>query len=60
MSCSSYSENEQSIDAYVKEMTQKITKEIKSEIREVISQVEDVLEHPEPIDLQTVIINLTR
>jgi hypothetical protein len=46
----------------VKEITQKITKEIKSEIREVISQVEDVLEHPSEatLDLQSVIINLTR
>lgn len=41
-------------------MTKEITAEIKSEIREVISQVEDVLENSEAVDLQTVMANISR
>jgi hypothetical protein len=41
-------------------MTKEITAEIKSEIREVISQVEDVLENTETVDLQTVMANISR
>ena len=40
---SSYSDSED-IEAYVKEMTKELATEIKLEIREVISQVEDVLD----------------
>lgn len=42
-------------------MTKEITAEIKSEIREVISQVEDVLENSESsVDLQTVMATISR
>lgn len=41
-------------------MTKELTAEIKSEIREVISQVEDVLDNTEAVDLQTVMANISR
>lgn len=55
---SSCSDTEQDIQAYVKEVTKEITAEIKSEIREVISQVEDVLENSEAVDLHSVMANI--
>lgn len=41
-------------------MTKEITKELKSEIREVISQVEDVLENSDSVDLHAVMANINR
>lgn len=47
---SSINDCPEDIQAYVKEVTQDIATEIKSELREVISQVDGVLESTEPLD----------
>lgn len=54
--CSSCSDSDD-IQAYVKEMTMELATEIKSEIREVISKVEDVLESTDCLDMSTVTLN---
>ncbi|XP_063703665.1 uncharacterized protein LOC134833313 isoform X2 [Culicoides brevitarsis] len=54
---SSYSDCNEDIQAYVQEVTKELATEIKSEIREVISKVEDVLENTENIDLNTQTLN---
>jgi hypothetical protein len=43
--------NGENIQEFVKEMTQEIASEIKSEIQEVISQVDDILEISDSIDV---------
>lgn len=45
--------NVEEIQAFVKEVTQELATEIKSEIREVISKVEDVLENTDMVDSGT-------
>lgn len=45
------SHTSEDLQAYVKEMTKEIATEIKSELREVISKVEDVLENSENIEI---------
>lgn len=47
---SSINDCPEDIQAYVKEVTQDIATEIKSELREVISKVDNVLENTEPMD----------
>lgn len=42
------------IQAYVAEYTKSLATEIKSEIREVISKVEDVLEGTDPVDMSSI------
>lgn len=48
--CSSINDCSEDIQAYVKEVTQDIATEIKSELREVISKVDNVLENTEQLD----------
>lgn len=46
------------IEAYVKGITSDIATEIKSEIREVIAQVEDVLENTDSLELNSINMSL--
>ncbi|XP_047998584.1 uncharacterized protein LOC125235962 isoform X3 [Leguminivora glycinivorella] len=51
------SQTSEDLQAYVKEMTKEICTEIKSEIREVISRVDDILENSDAIDQSNLSIN---
>ncbi|XP_061717067.1 uncharacterized protein LOC133524927 isoform X1 [Cydia pomonella] len=51
------SQTSEDLQAYVKEMTKDICTEIKSEIREVISRVDDILENSEALDQSNISIN---
>ncbi|XP_055716348.1 uncharacterized protein LOC129810101 isoform X3 [Phlebotomus papatasi] len=54
----SFVECTEEIQAYVKEVTEELATEIKSEIREVISKVEDVLEGSDSVDMNSLSISL--
>lgn len=51
------SQNSDDLHAYVKEMTREIATEIKSEIREVISRVDDILENSDAVEQSNLSIN---
>ncbi|XP_047998588.1 uncharacterized protein LOC125235963 isoform X4 [Leguminivora glycinivorella] len=51
------SQTSEDLQAYVKEMTKEICTEIKSEIRGVISRVDDILENSDAIDQSNLSIN---
>lgn len=51
------SHTSEDIQAYVKEMTRELATEIKSEIRGVISKVDDILENSDSLDQSNVSIN---
>ncbi|XP_059611435.1 uncharacterized protein LOC132258233 isoform X2 [Phlebotomus argentipes] len=54
----SFNECTEEIQAYVKEVTEELATEIKSEIREVISKVEDVLESSESVDMNSLSVSM--
>lgn len=51
------SQNSEELHAYVKEMTKEIATELKSEIRGVISQVDDILENSDSLEQSNLSIN---
>lgn len=51
------SQTSEDIQAYVKEMTREIATEIKSEIREVISKVDDILENSDSLEQSNLSMN---
>lgn len=51
------SQTSEDLHAYVKEMTKEIATELKSEIREVISKVDDILENSETLDQSNISMN---
>ncbi|KPJ18826.1 tRNA 2-thiocytidine biosynthesis protein TtcA [Papilio machaon] len=53
------SHTSEDIHAYVKEMTRELATEIKSEIRGVISKVDDILENSDSLDQSNVSLNST-
>ncbi|XP_013148494.1 PREDICTED: uncharacterized protein LOC106111068 [Papilio polytes] len=53
------SHTSEDIQAYVKEMTRELATEIKSEIRGVISKVDDILENSDSLDQSNVSLNST-
>ncbi|XP_075982286.1 uncharacterized protein LOC142980661 isoform X3 [Anticarsia gemmatalis] len=52
-----HSQTSEDLQAYVKEMTREIATEIKSEIREVISKVDDILENSDAVEQSNLSIN---